>query len=331
MVSFFLLWAYCFSGSAPSSGKIDQATHSVLVSGSCYDVATGVDLKIRAFALYGNRRVNLGQSNDSGIFHLQLPDSTHHLSFELDGYQPATIPVNFLGKVENDANFYVTIPISAKDSLPVKQQNQLYWSFHSPDSLEINYEMKHGKTQRFFTEFNSKLLKKAPYFFLRDIRQGEYVLTASTTDGRLLLRESLTVGPGFNFKSIRIEKPVSANAALSNRPESLPTRSLYFDQSSYELRKETTAALDSISQFLANQNHIVVDITGYTDDVGERKLNLTLSEFRARAVANYLRKKGVPANQIRPAWKGADSPAASNESEETKVKNRRVVLQFSPQ
>jgi outer membrane protein OmpA-like peptidoglycan-associated protein len=97
------------------------------------------------------------------------------------------------------------------------------------------------------------------------------------------------------------------------------------------LRNETKTVLDSISRFLPGHPGLIANVTGYTDNVGKKDLNLRLSEYRARVVVNYLKQKGIPENQILFTWKGSESPAASNDTEENKVKNRRVEIRFLEQ
>ncbi len=71
---------------------------------------------------------------------------------------------------------------------------------------------------------------------------------------------------------------------------------------------------------------MVIKIIGHTDSVGEVTYNLELSERRAKAVINYLHKKGIPANRALHAGYGSSQPIASNEDAEGRQLNRRVEL-----
>ncbi len=71
-----------------------------------------------------------------------------------------------------------------------------------------------------------------------------------------------------------------------------------------------------------------VRIAGYTDNTGRRGVNNAISEQRAKAVANYLLEKGVPENKVRVTWYGMLYPVATNDTEEGRTQNRRVVIEL---
>jgi outer membrane protein OmpA-like peptidoglycan-associated protein len=47
-------------------------------------------------------------------------------------------------------------------------------------------------------------------------------------------------------------------------------------------------------------------------------------------VMNYLTQKGVRADQINIQWKGSDTRTVTDDSEESKIRKRRVEIQFLP-
>jgi outer membrane protein OmpA-like peptidoglycan-associated protein len=67
-------------------------------------------------------------------------------------------------------------------------------------------------------------------------------------------------------------------------------------------------------------------IEGHTDDTGKDEYNMTLSEKRANAVADYLISKGVAANRIERKWYGESQPKYPNDSEANRQLNRRVEI-----
>ncbi len=337
MFLYVLAWIICFYGASPQQPTVAKTANSVRVYGTCYNAGTGVDLKVRLFALFQKSRRTLGESSDAGDFDFQIPDSTKYLSFECKGFRTATIPVRFLGTVTSDSKFRIGVPMSPKESLPVQPMNQLVLCFTMLDSLDVTCEVKEIDNADHVVTFNFRRGKPPRTVTIRDFKQGSYVLTASTADGRTLLNEQMTAGLGINFKAVYLKKSSeSKEPALAKTSDKGPANpfdtktSLYFEQSSYELRKETKASLDSIARLLIEQPNLVAHLTGYTDNVGKRELNVTLSEYRARMVEGYLRQKGVPSHRLVSAGKGPDSSVAANEPEEAKSKSRRVVIQLSP-
>lgn len=99
---------------------------------------------------------------------------------------------------------------------------------------------------------------------------------------------------------------------------------VYFDQSSYVLRPESYPQLTKLIKTLATTPKLVIEIAGHTDNVGDRRLNQLLSENRAKVITTYLIRNGIPENRLRYNGYGDTRPAAPNDSEENKRKNRRV-------
>lgn len=67
-------------------------------------------------------------------------------------------------------------------------------------------------------------------------------------------------------------------------------------------------------------------LVGHTDDTGSSALNADLSELRARAVAEYLERRGIPREQVYYQGGGEVYPVADNRSEIGRLQNRRVEI-----
>ena len=99
---------------------------------------------------------------------------------------------------------------------------------------------------------------------------------------------------------------------------------VYFDQSSYVLRPASYPQLDKLVKTLEATPKLIIEITGHTDNVGDRRLNQALSENRAKIITNYLIRNGIAENRLHHNGYGDSRPAAPNDSEANKRKNRRV-------
>ena len=99
---------------------------------------------------------------------------------------------------------------------------------------------------------------------------------------------------------------------------------VYFDQSSYIFRYESYPQLDRLVSVLWKYPKLAVEIIGHTDDVGDSRLNLILSENRSKVIANYIMNKGIKEDRIMHTGKGQTKPLVGNDSEENKKRNRRV-------
>lgn len=69
-----------------------------------------------------------------------------------------------------------------------------------------------------------------------------------------------------------------------------------------------------------------VIITGYTDNVGDRDSNVTLSRQRAEAVRDYLVVLGADPAKFQVAGAGESNPVADNGTDEGRARNRRVEV-----
>ena len=66
----------------------------------------------------------------------------------------------------------------------------------------------------------------------------------------------------------------------------------------WELTPEAKAALDLMIQKALATPRALIEVLGYTDDIGPASYNLTLSRRRAEAVARYLVQNNVPLKNI---------------------------------
>jgi outer membrane protein OmpA-like peptidoglycan-associated protein len=119
---------------------------------------------------------------------------------------------------------------------------------------------------------------------------------------------------------------VDAVAVLgSSRRVSVPSEVLFaFDSDA--LADGASAELDRVVQAVQAAPRAAVTIEGHTDDVGADEYNRALSERRAQAVAAYLAQKGVDRARLTARGFGKSRPAAPNDGDEGRRKNRRVEI-----
>jgi len=102
---------------------------------------------------------------------------------------------------------------------------------------------------------------------------------------------------------------------------------LYFDTGSHTLKDSSEPTMSEISKFLQANPEIKIFVVGHTDSDGSVDLNQTLSKRRAEEVVNRLvRDNGIESARLIGVGAGLISPVASNDTEEGKALNRRVVL-----
>lgn len=104
---------------------------------------------------------------------------------------------------------------------------------------------------------------------------------------------------------------------------------IQFETGKANIKKASYPLLDQIAQtFIVNPEY-QVEIQGHTDNVGDSKSNLALSEHRAAAVKDYLVNAGVEQNRLISKGYGDTKPIESNATANGRKLNRRVEFVIS--
>jgi len=98
-----------------------------------------------------------------------------------------------------------------------------------------------------------------------------------------------------------------------------------FETNSAELLPESIPVLDRAIATLKRYPELNIEVAGHTDDRGSDAYNRQLSARRAETVLKYLRDGGVT-NMLSSRGYGERQPIASNDTDEGRQQNRRVVL-----
>jgi len=69
-----------------------------------------------------------------------------------------------------------------------------------------------------------------------------------------------------------------------------------------------------------------VAVVGYTDNTGDFKYNLQLSQRRAKSLVDALIAGGVASDRLAAVGVGPLNPVATNDTTEGRAQNRRVEL-----
>lgn len=101
---------------------------------------------------------------------------------------------------------------------------------------------------------------------------------------------------------------------------------VYFDFNKSDIKKESFPAIDGLLNALKGNQKMKVEIAGHTDNIGDSKTNMVLSQKRADAVMIYLTGNGISQNRILAKGYGASAPVASNDDEAGRQKNRRTEV-----
>ena len=166
-------------------------------------------------------------------------------------------------------------------------------------------------------------------------------LAADDTDTRALLMYRYSFGERYRPRRDVLEravaltpeelaaqrKTVMERRPVQNRIEI--TDEAYFDFDRSNIRPDAAHVLTDVMQRIRGKD-IVGDVTvvGHTCNIGTVPYNQALSERRAQAAVNFLVDQNVERGQIRWEGRGELDPKYSNDTEESRRRNRRVEIEF---
>jgi len=101
---------------------------------------------------------------------------------------------------------------------------------------------------------------------------------------------------------------------------------VFFDFDKYSIKSQYNPELTQVAIVLQDNPSVVVEIQGYTDDIGTASYNKKLSKQRADSVMNYLVKMGIDKKRLSTKGYGFSRPIASNLTKRGRAMNRRVEL-----
>lgn len=151
---------------------------------------------------------------------------------------------------------------------------------------------------------------------------SNYALNVSAPD-------YLFYSQSFNLEEIKtIYNPYHLNIGLDKiaAGTEMNLYNIYFDVNSYKILPESDVELFKLIDFLKNNDSLVIQIQGHTDDTGSEADNMKLSENRARAVVDFLTDNNIDSKRLSFKGFGESRPVSDNETEEGRKLNRRTTV-----
>ena len=106
----------------------------------------------------------------------------------------------------------------------------------------------------------------------------------------------------------------------------IAAKNVFFATGSYKLLAKSFKSLNEVATIMKEDETLMLDIDGHTDDVGTNENNQVLSENRAGSVRTYLVSKGVAESRMKSTGYGEDKPVADNKTAAGRAKNRRTEM-----
>lgn len=109
--------------------------------------------------------------------------------------------------------------------------------------------------------------------------------------------------------------------------QTIVLNNIFFETDKADLKRTSYGELDRLIDLLNDIPTLIIEIDGHTDNSGSLEYNQKLSEDRAKAVFNYVTKKGIVYSRVKVKGFGETVPLGDNGTEEGRQINRRVEFQ----
>ena len=123
-------------------------------------------------------------------------------------------------------------------------------------------------------------------------------------------------------------RKVIRNIVLTPSGEAIRLRHLIFSQGKASIEPQSYHELDDVVDMMKDNMKIVIQLEGHTDNLGNVKANLKLSQDRVDAVKKYLLSKGISKSRVKTKAFGGTHLLTNETTPETRNANRRVEMRI---
>jgi outer membrane protein OmpA-like peptidoglycan-associated protein len=193
------------------------------------------------------------------------------------------------------------------------------------EPLEASFELVDLETQKQVTQSYSQKNGE----FLVTLTANKNYLVSVSKPGFLFYSDNFSLkGKETDFnKPFQLEIPLQP---LDTGSAPIELKNVFFDVNKWDLKPESNAELNKLSDFLKSNPSLKIELSGHTDNSGDKKFNLTLSTNRAKAVYDYLINTGkIGAGRLSYKGYGDTKPKVPNDNAENKAKNRRTEFKVT--
>ena len=176
-----------------------------------------------------------------------------------------------------------------------------------------------GATKEAIVQVENQLKKQIPDNY-------DLNFNLSTADSGETIIPPAPVKAGKPKKTDKLAKAADLKRCQRSFNKVLRNNKIRFNSSRAVVKRSSFRGLKRIVAVAKKCPGIKIIVHGHTDSSGRNKLNRALSKKRARAVAGYLAKKGIPRKQLASIGHGSSKSIASNKTEKGRARNRRIEI-----
>jgi outer membrane protein OmpA-like peptidoglycan-associated protein len=179
------------------------------------------------------------------------------------------------------------------------------------------------EAQKGLTEANRAVMAAA------DANVTAVAADSTAADADRAARAARRIAQGAVNQTGTLAEQIEGRIANINKYTITDYAAVTFKFNSDALSKEAMSVLDDIvGEISQAKGAYVIELQGFTDNVGTEKYNLGLSDRRVESVLRYLVNKNVPLYRISLVGLGKAEPVADNSTADGREQNRRVQIRF---
>jgi outer membrane protein OmpA-like peptidoglycan-associated protein len=160
------------------------------------------------------------------------------------------------------------------------------------------------------------------YFSICEVTNTAYMVSYNNTIGKgdiVSLKLPPIITHDFGISAEQLTKDL-------HEGDTITLDDVLFARGSSQLVDTSAPALDEVLSMMKTHASMKIEVHGHTDNMGTSRALKQLSEKRARVVREYFIRNGIDKARIECRSFGGTKPAARNDIEEERKKNRRVEL-----
>ncbi len=158
--------------------------------------------------------------------------------------------------------------------------------------------------------------------------QGDYIITAPTPIQPNEIQPSEANIENIIPQEENIRQEQSNISCQEDFNTLLRNDKIHFRYNQSIIKRSSYPLLNALAEVAKRCEDVKIVIAGYTDSIGSRAYNKSLSRKRAKKVKNYLIRRGVSRYNLRAVGYGESNPIADNFHQAGRAKNRRIEFKI---
>lgn len=230
-----------------------------------------------------------------------------------------SFPEDFVAKIDSIVDHPLISKLTSIDTIPATEDLVIVERAANNFSGKLT-DTKTGdiiEGQLFIiSEFDSLVINSNKEGYATILKEADYTMVVKSRD-YLEYDTAFTILKGKDFSRDFPLQPLEVGNTIA-------LDHVLFERGTTTLIAGSEQDLEAVYHMLRDNPSIEIEVAGHTDNQGNFKLNVKLSQDRVDRVVEYLANKGISKRRLSGKGWGPMKPIAKNNTEESRRLNRRV-------